>query len=383
MDFLRDPLTTSLVGNVRGKHVCFAADLFTPRPPFDEILGWQQRAAELQEQFKKLMDRTACPIEWLAFFIDGEGALMLATTKARMQVNNMRSALDKVLGPLPKEQQQAVVDSLRAMDEEDKARTDAWQSLDVLRPKARAPPAATPAVPQTLEEFMEENDYSDDDGSDDEPPAQTLALRPAGGTLAVCGPVANLVWAARAQAYATVVLCCTGPAPELTYIRCYKESRRHLLLTRHLKDEGAEDLAGVVRFAALLAKEGALPGHGRQRTSEFMRRCVSALQVVNPRAETDPAKLPREEQAAVRRALGDEKEPYQGCLSEQCLGKETVWVTEDLGDDLKLSRCTRCRMPKAMGRTLCTPMSLIAERMKRERGMMALATERRVRARCA
>jgi hypothetical protein len=364
--------------------MCFAADLFSPRPPFDEILGWQQRAAELQEQFKKLTDRTACPIAWLAFFIDGEGALMLATTKAGMQVNNMRSALDKVLGPLPKEQQQAVVDSLRPLDEADKGRLEAWRSLDSLRPKTRPPPAATPAAPQTLEEFLQENDYSDDEGGGDEPPPQTLALRQAGGTLAVRGPAANwTAWAARAQVYATVVLCRTGPAPELTYIRCYKESRRHLLLTRHLKDEGAEDLAGVVRLVSRMAKEGAVPGHGRQRTCEFLKRCVSALQAVNPLAETDPGKLPREEQAAVRRAMGDEKEPYQGCMSEQCLSKETVWVTEDLGNDLKLSRCARCKMPKAMGRTLCTPMSLIADRMKRERGMMALAAERNVRPRCA
>jgi hypothetical protein len=211
-----------------------------------------------------------------------------------------------------------------------------------------------------------------------------LALRQAGGTLAVRGPAANwAAWAARAQAYATVVLCCTGPAPELTYIHCYKEARRILLLTRRLKDEGADDLVDVVRFAALLAKEGSLPGHGHQRTCEFMRRCAEALTAVNPLAETDLAKLPREEQQAVRRAMGDEKEPFQGCMSEGCLGKDTAWVTEDLGDDLKLSRCARCKMPKAMGRTLCTPMSLIAERLKRERGMMALAAERNVRPRCA
>ena len=74
------------------------------------------------------MGRTACPIEWLAFFIDGEGALMLATTKAGMQVNNMRSALDKVLGPLPKEQQQAIVNSLRPMDEEDKALLESYRA---------------------------------------------------------------------------------------------------------------------------------------------------------------------------------------------------------------------------------------------------------------
>ena len=64
--------------------------------------------------------------------------------------------------------------------------------------------------------------------------------------------------------------------------------------------------------------------------------------MVNPKAETDTTNLPKEEQEAVRRALGEEIEPYQGCLSEGCLDEETVWEAHDLGDGLQLSRCARC-----------------------------------------
>ena len=124
----------------------------------------------------------------------------------------------------------------------------------------------------------------------------------------------------------------------------------------------------VFELVSRVAQDGAGPGPGRQGTCGFLKRCRSARKAVNPLAETDPGKLPREEQAAVRRAMGDEKDPYQGCMREQCLSKETVWVTEDLGDDLKISRCSSCKMPKAMGRTLNTSLSLIAERKKAERG---------------
>ena len=108
--------------------------------------------------------------------------------------------------------------------------------------------------------------------------------------------------------------------------------------------------------------------------------------MVNPKAETEVTNLPKEEQEAVRRALGAEKEPYEGCLSEGCLDEEPVWETTDLGDDLKMSRCVHCRMPKAMGRTMSSPLDLIRERLKRERGMTFGRLEenmRNVRRRCS
>ena len=135
MDFLREPVSVSLAELARGKHVCFAADLFRCRPPFDEISAWQQRAKEFRDGVTQLMARKACPLSWLAFFIDTEGALMLAAAKDKLQVNNMRSALGKTLTPLPREQQQSVADSLRPLDEVDRDRIGAWRTLASVRPK--------------------------------------------------------------------------------------------------------------------------------------------------------------------------------------------------------------------------------------------------------
>jgi len=361
MDYVRAPLAVSLVEETRGKHVCFAADLFKPRPAFKEIMDWQQCAGELQEKFLKLMDRRACPIEWLAFFIDGEGAIMLVATKTEMQVNNVRSGLSTVLGPLPKEQQKAVADSLRPLDELDKERIGKWQTVDELRP--------------------EEDEEDGDEGEARAEPAPTLALRTEGLALLEVDRATQvkIAWAARAQAYATIVLAQTGPPPELTYIRCRREERRHLLLTRRLREQGATVLADCVRIAAQLAKDSSLPAPGGRRTAEFMRRCAEAIKAVNPKAETDPSQLPREEREAVRRALGDEKEPYQGCLSEGCLDQAPSWETHDLGDGLQLSRCVRCRMPKSWGRTVTSPLDFIKESLKRERGMTARLAEENTR----
>ena len=94
--------------------------------------------------------------------------------------------------------------------------------------------------------------------------------------------------------------------------------------------------------------------------------------------ETDLTKLPREEQQSVRRALGDEKEPYQGCLSEGCLDKEPVWVEmvlsgypEPDGTDCKISRCARCHKPKSYGHSFNSLGDMLAPTLKRERGMCA------------
>jgi hypothetical protein len=267
-----------------------------------------------------------------------------------------------------------VADSLRPLDEPDEVRIGAWKTVDELRPKVK--PRSGPSAPQSLAEFMEQNDYSDsgDEGGGESgnETQSTLALRGVGETtLAVAARGGSKVaWAARSQAYATVVIASTGATPELTYIRCHREQRRHLLLTRRLREDTgtASALVKAVQIAAQMARDGSLPAPGGRRTSEFMKRCAEAARAVSPEAETDASKLPREEQEAVRRALGNEKEPYQGCLSEECLDEDTVWVTEELGG-LSYSRCARCKMLKAMGRTISTPLSIIENRLKLERGV--------------
>jgi triphosphoribosyl-dephospho-CoA synthetase len=363
MEFTRHRPTLGLVEDTGHEHVCFGADLFEGRPSFKKIEAFQDWAQQQKESLEKLRDRKVCPVKWLGLYVDQEGAWMIACRKSGQTLNNTRQCLKTLLSALPADLQEAVSKSLRPLDELDKVRIDGWQTVNDLRGDSEA-------------------------DSDEDSQETTLALRQAGQIELDLEGGALVAWAARAQAYATICLASTGDMPELTYIRCSeKKQRRHLLLLAKVREEKAESarasqgllLADVARIAAALAKDGSLPAPGRQRNCEFLRRCVEALKVVNPKAETEVSNLPKEEQAAVRRALGDEVESYQGCLSEGCLDEESVWETDDLGDGLQLSRCARCRFPKAMGRTIASPLDLIRESLKRGRGTTFAREEERLR----
>ena len=117
-------------------------------------------------------------------------------------------------------------------------------------------------------------------------------------------------------------------------------------------------VAQVARVAMQLANSGSIPGLGEHgRKSEFIKRCATALQALDLSKETDLKKLTAEEQAIVRRVLGgDTSVPYEGCLSQGCLDEKTTWVVSNAavgGQPFEpLSRCSRCKLPKAFGRTV-------------------------------
>ena len=77
-------------------------------------------------------------------------------------------------------------------------------------------------------------------------------------------------------------------------------------------------MAQVVRVATQLANNGSMTGSGGHgRTSDFIKRCATALQALDPNKETDLQKLTAEEQAIVKRALGgDTNVPYEACLTQ-------------------------------------------------------------------
>ena len=114
----------------------------------------------------------------------------------------------------------------------------------------------------------------------------------------------------------------------------------------------------VIRVAMKLANSGSMPGldeHGRK--SEFIKRCATALKALAPEEESDLKKLSAEEQSIIRRILGgDNSVPYDGCLNQECLDKETTWVVKNgalAGETfLPISHCARCKLPKAWGRTV-------------------------------
>ena len=93
---------------------------------------------------------------------------------------------------------------------------------------------------------------------------------------------------------------------------------------------------------------------------------------MNPDAETYILKLAPEQQALIRRALGGNDPPYEGCFSEGCLDLEPAWVVRRFGrpgDGVwSVSRCTRCKMPKAFGRDFTGLHDLLAPTLEREIG---------------
>jgi hypothetical protein len=100
---------------------------------------------------------------------------------------------------------------------------------------------------------------------------------------------------------AAVALVHVGEAP-LTYVRCYKESRREALIAKHLG--ASATLPSTVVVAVAMSKREQLPPVGaRGRKTEFLRRCREALKLLKPDAETDIKKLGVEEQRAIAAAL--------------------------------------------------------------------------------
>ena len=54
------------------------------------------------------MAKKTCPVRWLAIFVDLEGAWLLTVAASEQQVSTMRTALGRVLTPLPAKQRRAV-----------------------------------------------------------------------------------------------------------------------------------------------------------------------------------------------------------------------------------------------------------------------------------
>ena len=130
-------------------------------------------------------------------------------------------------------------------------------------------------------------------------------------------------------------------------------------------------MAGMVCAAARLAAEDCFPGPRSKGKSEFIARCAQALKQRVPHAETVLTKLSKEDQASIRKSLAgqEEKEPYEGCLMEECLDKEIKWVTEE-----NISRCAHCQMPKCYGRTVFGLNDILAPHLKRALALLRGAT---------
>jgi hypothetical protein len=394
MNFLTDRPLLQL-SDEGGKYRVFFAEVFSPRPPFNEIAGFTDAATSLAQQMETLVSRKASPISSVAILIDSIGACLLVSTAKRLQVQNARSAIDTVIAALPADQRLSVEQSIRPLDEVDANRIRAWQTVASLRPagKKRA---------REEEEYPDDGEYvslakrardveankkstaqllAEMDGSDSEeeavaPPRLMLTDGPAPGGREDDEPDLldpTSVWGHKVKTEATIVLVEVGARPEhLTFVRCIHEARRQLLLQSKVREARQRPvMRHVVEVAMQLAEAGSIPKaaaeHGRM--SEFLRRCATALRAIDPKAETDIKKLGAEQEMLIRRTLGGKGLPYEGCFSKECLNKEAAWETSKVEP---MSRCARCKCPKAFGRnvkSLGDILRLTTERCKANIGM--------------
>jgi hypothetical protein len=102
------------------------------------------------------------------------------------------------------------------------------------------------------------------------------------------------------------IVVATSGVEQLTYRRCYLDSRRELLLVKRLGKNPT--LLQVVCMAVGMAEVGQLPlpGAGKQK-SEFLKRCRKVLLNLQPTASVIVKDLPMAEQIGIAMALGSEK----------------------------------------------------------------------------
>jgi len=351
MEFLSEVPQLVLSENP-GKQLTFCADIFQPRPPFEEIQSFASWSVSAQEQIEEALKRKKCAVAWAGLFVDKEGMVALVQFKHRLILGDAKKAAETVLHALPEEQRHAVEFGLRPLDELDQRRIEAWKTPDSVRPdcsesesdsEEEADPPLSMAALLALHDERPAKRRRCEELALIQPVCQDLALLPTDRKAA---------WVYIAQQDATIHVASAGDRPEqLSYIHCHREARRVDLLKRTVEDEyDKPTLRTVVQVAVRLANEGALPGHRgpRARKTEFLRRCEAAMQLLVPGPQPEITKAQRQELEALLAGIKIEN-PQKGCLNPACNGK-TTWVTQHHGQE-KRSRCKRCGYLKSFGRT--------------------------------
>ena len=378
MEFLRNKLTVTEAAP--GLSESFFADLLEPRPTYETLVAFKDWAANAKQHMLRAQTRKNCPLAWVGIFVDKVGvAIVLHFTKG-VQLRAAQTAASTLTQFFEKEMQQALWANLHPLDELDLRRIDGWHTPMSLRPQGLGKKRAREEEeegcqtlakrPKTLVQFLAECD--EDDADDDEEPtgAPLLCIQDAGSAPAqesrdsrdLLRDLPGL-WEYRAKVEATIVVTECGTRPTLTFVRCHHEARRLQLIVQAVRDEYQRfSMVAVVRVAAALAKAGAIPGAEgpRSRKSEFLKRCTAALDALDASAEKDIDKLPSSEQNAIRKMLGNEEEPYQGCYAETCLGKKPEWVTPKA-----MVRCAHCNTPKSFGRTWRTGQDMVRHELNK------------------
>ena len=366
-----------------GKQSTFCADVFQPRPPFEEVQSFAAWSDSAQAQMEEALQRNNCPVSWVALYVDEAGMLAVIQFKHRLILGHAKTSAEAVLHALPEKQRRAVELGLRPLDELDALRIKAWKTVGALRPNeddssdssaeeeeaeisfvptgaavAEAPPAAP-----TLAELLAKCDESAPKRRrlTYEPCTALAPVPPQHSDLALLSTDWKARWAYLAQQSATVRVASAGLAfLPLSYIRCHREARRVKLLVERVRvDYEKASLLTVVRVAAQLAKDGRLPSFEgpRARKTEFVRRCQEAHEALSTGVVRTTA-LPEAVKRQIAAILGGEEPewPVEGCLG--CGHKKPGWATRTMrlfcpGDSptATISRCNKCRLPYTYGRT--------------------------------
>jgi hypothetical protein len=123
----------SLAGS--GRVETFVADVFQPRPSFDEMVRFQQWGNDASEKMQEAMTRKNCAVSWVQLVVDQHGLLAIIGFKHHVIVSAAKTAAAAILKCLPVEQRNSIHEGLRPMDELDADRIRAWETPGSLRPK--------------------------------------------------------------------------------------------------------------------------------------------------------------------------------------------------------------------------------------------------------
>jgi len=113
----------------------FVADVFRPRPSFDQIVRFQAWGKDAGQKMREAMTRKNCAVSWVQLVIDQHGLLVILRFKHPVILATAKTAAKAILTCLPKEQHRSVHQGLRPLDEVDRDRILAWATVQSLRPK--------------------------------------------------------------------------------------------------------------------------------------------------------------------------------------------------------------------------------------------------------
>jgi len=277
------------------------------RPSFEEILGYEEVAAELELKMIVAVARCKSTLVSMDILMDIAGMIAVFTFSSQVPSGPAKLTVDTIIQAFPQQQREALIRTFRPLDELDRFRFDAMQTVRSLRPcvpKEKEEPEEFFCIPgetnndpkfKSVEAYclaLEEEERIEKESLAEEVWQNTLAVTDnasvSGSTLAV--QRAKVEWVELAQNYATISILSIGSC-KLTYIRCHREARRVLLLERGL--DSSCSLCGSVKVAMQHSDAGALPHPSQSRLikMEFTRGCIAVLKSKNPSAESDVKKL--------------------------------------------------------------------------------------------